>query len=170
MTTAKRQKRASDDDDATWLEGASDPTVVDRYDLGVMIGMPPKDIDRALREGMPTHGRRARGAALKFRLPDVIRWLLRKRDQDGDTLESAKRKERAAMARRREIEVSKMEAELVPIADVEALITDQLARLQSELASIPVRLVATPEVRDVVRAEIQAAFGRLSLASVYHET
>src|SRR5207237_691514 len=83
-------------------------------------------------------GRAERGMARQFRRPDVVQSLLRKQEQDGDTLESAKRKERAAMARRREIEADRLEGRLVDIAEIEATITDQIQKLQSELLAIPV--------------------------------
>jgi hypothetical protein len=161
---------AGDLDDA-WLEGGAadiDPTITDRHGLSVMIGIAPKDIDRALRDGMPTHGRRERGTPLQFSVPACVQWLLRKQDQGGATLEGAKHRERAAMARRREIEADKLEGRLVSIDEVEAAITDQVQKLQSELLAIPVRLVAPSEIRDAVKAEIVAAVGRLTVAGRSH--
>lgn len=150
-----------------WLEGGADDDagpglIVDRHELGALTGFAPKEIDRLLREGLPTLPR-SRGVPTTFRVPDVIQWIMRRQEDDGDTLDAAKRRERAAMARKRELEVAELERTRVPIDDVLAAITDGMARLQSEIGAIPNRLVVAPEVRDAVRAEIAAAFSRLSI-------
>src|ERR1043166_3324945 len=108
MTSRMPRERATDD----WLEGGDDPTITDRAGLAALTGLAPKEIDRALREGLPTLPRK-RGVPTKFSVPAVVQWLLA---QQGDSLESAKRRSLQATARKREVEAGRMEGELIPLA------------------------------------------------------
>jgi phage terminase Nu1 subunit (DNA packaging protein) len=144
------------DDD--WLEGNSGPAlIVDRADLAVLLGLAPKEIDRLIRDGLPTHGARRRGQPLMFKVPEVVRWLL---SRGGDTLEEAKRKQALATARKREVEAGRMEGEYVLLKTVVRIIRDEVEKLRSELLTIPLRLPA--EVRAAARAEVEGAINRLS--------
>src|SRR5262245_47427386 len=147
----KPRKRTSEPGTAgdEWLEGA-DPLVFDKHGLATATGLTVKEIERHTVDGMPTEGERRRGAALRYRLPDVIQWLLR-----GDTLADAKTRERAAAAGLKELQLAERRGELIPVSDVARVVTDEVARVQSELMTIPARLV-DPTVRDAVRLEIAA--------------
>lgn len=136
---------------------AADPTVVDKHGLAAFLGMSLKDIDRMLREGLPIHGARRRGVAVRFRVPDCAQWMLAR---VGASAEATKRRIELATARKRESEANKLDDLFVEIAEVETAIKDNVARFQSELEAIPMRLPA--EVRDVAQAEIDAAVNRLA--------
>lgn len=156
MARPKRTEPASDDLD--WLEGLPvDPTVTDKHGLAAMLGVAPKDVDRMIREGLPTFGERTRGAALQFRVPDCVRWLV---GQQGDALSAAKLRQMEATAAKREAEAARIEGRFVDIAVVEDVIRDQVARLQGELLAIPERL--PPDAREAARAEIHGAINRLA--------
>lgn len=147
-------------DDDNWLEGdgpATDPTVVDKHGLATFLGMTLKDIDRLLRDGLPIHGERRRGAAARFRVPAVVQWLLARR---ADPMDAAKRRSIEAVARKREAEAGKLEDRFVEIDVVESAIKDGVAKFQAELMSIPAR--CPPDVRDVVKVEIAGAINRLA--------
>lgn len=159
-------KRKKESDDPFEFEPDDDPlaadvTVMDKHGLARFLGMPLKDIDKALRDGLPTHGERVRGAALLFSVPDCVRWLL---ERAGGSIEAAKRRSLEAVARKREAEADKLESRYVEAELVESAIRDGIAKLQAELMSIPARVPL--EVRELVEAELHAAINRLSLEVV----
>lgn len=162
-------------DDDSWLEGAplrprggrgkptdapdADSTIADKAGLARFLGVPPKEIDKLLREGLPVHGERRRGVPAQFSVPACVQWLLAR---NGDTIEAAKRRQALAVARKREAEAGRLEDQFIRIEIIEATIRDSVAKFQAELESIPARL--PPEVRDAVTAEIHGAINRLARA------
>jgi hypothetical protein len=138
------------DDD--WLEGGA-ANVISKREFCEMTGLAPKDVDRAVRDGMPVVGARPQ----RFRLPDAVPWLLA---LGRDELEAVKRRAASATARKREAEAAKIEGQVVDIELVESVIRDQVAKLQSELMALHARVPA--ECREVVKAEITGAINRMS--------
>lgn len=134
-----------------------DSTMADKYGLARFTGLTLKDIDAAVRDGLPTHGERRKGAPLQFSVPECVQWLLARND---DPLASAKRRQAEAVARKRESEAARIDGTFVEMEIVTAAIKDNVARFQSELESIPAK--CPPDSRDLVRIEINAAVNRLA--------
>ena len=139
-----------------------DATVVDKYGLASFTGLTIKQIDAALKDGLPTHGERRKGAALKFSVPEVVQWLL---DKNEDPMQAAKRRQALAIADKREAEAKKITGTYVELETVTAAIRDNVAKMQSELRGIAPK--CPPDIRDFVDSEVNAAINRLcgSLAS-----
>lgn len=137
---------------------ADDLTVMGKLELSAMTGLLPKDIDKLLREGLPTYGERGKGKAVKFNCPDVVRWLL---TRQGGSIETAKRRREEATARKREAEANNLEGSHVRLDLVEELIKAGMVALRAELLSIPARLPVN--VRGAVQAEIESAINRFKI-------
>jgi phage terminase Nu1 subunit (DNA packaging protein) len=133
---------------------------VDKHELAAITGLTLGEIEQALRDGMPVHGKRLRGAPIQFWLPEAMRWLLRQ--AGGDTLIMAKQRERAAVARIKEMEADRMEGRMVALDDILHAVTENVARLQTALMGIPARLTVAPDVREKVRAELVTIVNELA--------
>lgn len=140
------------------FDGGESPTIVDKHRLSDLTGLTLKQIDVATRDGMPTHGERARGRSVMYRVPDCVQWLL---ERAGNAMEAAKQRQLEAVARKREAEASKMEGRLVDIETVEAAIRDGVAAWRSELLSLPARLPA--EMQPAAKVEIESLINRLAI-------
>jgi phage terminase Nu1 subunit (DNA packaging protein) len=145
--------------DSNEFEGDEESAViVDKHGLSAMTGLTPKEIDAATREGMPVHGERSRGKAIRYSVPACVQWLL---ERAGDSIVTAKRRQMEATARKREAEAGRLESSLVDIETVEAAIRDGVAAWRSELLSVPARV--PPEARTAVEIELRAVINRLAV-------
>lgn len=150
-------------DDLAWLEGGleADPTLTDKHGIARMIGVTVKAVDRYVRDGMPIHGERKRGAALEFRVPHCVQWLVRK---NANPIEEAKRRQAEAVARKREAEAGRIEGELVEIAAVQKQLATHIAELQNEFMSVAARAGLPPDMAEVVRGEIIRSINKFANA------
>ena len=146
------------EDDDAWLEGDGD-LIFDKHALARCTGLSLKQIEHATRDGMPVHGKQRRGAPTRFRLPDVVQWLV---TQSTDPLTSAKIAQAKAVARKREIEVAQLESRFADIDEVTKANADHVAKLQSDLLAIPARLAVSAEIQKLVRDGIVEAINRLA--------
>ena len=140
---------------------------VDKHELAAITGLTLGEIEQALRDGMPVHGKRVRGAPIQFWLPEAVRWLLRQ--AGGDTLVVAKQRERVAIARIKEIEADRLEGRMVALDGILHAVTENVARLQTALMGIPARLTVAPDVREKVRTELVTIINELAGADYGHQ-
>jgi hypothetical protein len=149
--TPEKSEAATNDD-----EGLA----VDKHQLAAITGLTLGEIEQVMRDGMPVRGKRVRGAPTQFWLPEAVRWLLRQ--AGGDTLVMAKQRERAAIARIKEMEADRLEGRMVALDDILRAVTENVAQLQSALMGIPARLTVAPDVREKLRAELVTIVNELA--------
>ena len=156
--------KSADEDD--WLEHGIDADdepslIVDRFQLEALLGITPRDVERWTKDGMPVHGKRARGVASKYRVPDCVQWLLA---QASDGMQAAKRRQIDVTTKKREAEIKQLESSVVDIDVVEAVLRDAVARFQNELETLPARVPL--DCRDDVRKIVTAAINRLAATEI----
>jgi hypothetical protein len=119
--------------DDSWLESGDEPAMVDKHGLSRYTGLTANQIDKQCDKGMPFHGAEKRGAARKFKVPEVVQWLLK---QAGDTTEEIKRRSMSATAGKREHELAKLKGNALDVTEYRQIVADRIAYFQTELASV----------------------------------
>jgi phage terminase Nu1 subunit (DNA packaging protein) len=113
-------------DTEDWLEGEDQSTTripihgLTKRELAAAFNMPPKQIDKFVREGMPSRSMGTNRGGLRFDLAPCVEFRIGRAvaaqggSEDQSTVE-AKRRLAVAQAQRKEIENAKLLEELVPL-------------------------------------------------------
>ena len=117
-----------------------------------------------VRDGCQSRRSGAARSPLLFDPPAVVAWLIEqvRSEFEEDSLDTAKRRERAAIARKREFEADELEGRLVDIHEVTRENQSHVAKLTNELLAISARVPASPEIQKLIHAELVAAINRLA--------
>lgn len=136
--------------------------------LATLLRLDRRTITRVV-EGLEPAGTR-RGHPT-FALSDVLRVLLAGRESDrGDvTLAEARRRRAAAEARIAEIELARMEGEMVPIDDTVRVVGEAASLMRSKILQIPIRVALDDAVlRERLTAACHEALQELVVLANAH--
>ena len=126
-------------------------------EIAQLLGLTTRQIRNLEAEGMP---HRAEGNRKLYPVPGAWRWYHQKEldravsEVQPTDYDEARAREMAARAEKAELEVKKMRGELVHVDDLEALYSQPLADLRSQLLALPGRVAAELPMDTVEALEI----------------
>lgn len=144
--------------------------VVTKSRLSQITGIAVVTIDRMIAEGAPIISRGgSRKQGWQINTADFIQWYIRHKvaeatgDPDEGGFDLAKRRDKEAQARLRELEIAKREGELVPAADVEAWASNKFGVVRSRFLAVETQVPAlTDDQREALKIAIGDAFADVS--------
>ncbi|MFL9499218.1 hypothetical protein ACJMQP_04090 [Rhodopseudomonas palustris] len=144
--------------------------IVTKSELSLITGLAVVTIDRMIAEGAPIVAKGgSRKQGWQINTADFVGWYVRHKvaeatgDPDEGGFDVAKRRDKEAQARLREIEIAKREGELVPISDVEAWAAEKFGVVRSRFLAAETQVPGlSDEQRDALKAAISDAFSDVS--------
>jgi phage terminase Nu1 subunit (DNA packaging protein) len=135
--------------------------VVTKTRLGVITGLAQATIDRAIAEGAPILGKGTRKEGWRINTASFFDWYWRRKvleatgDPDAGNFEAAKRRDKAAQARMREIQIAKEERQLCETADVIAWVSRMVGTFRSQALALVSQVPdLTPKQREELRRAV----------------
>lgn len=144
--------------------------VVNKSELSLITGLAIVTIDRMVAEGAPIISRGgSRKLGWQINSADFVQWYVRHKiaeatgDPDEASFDAAKRRDKEAQARLRELAIAQKEGELVPIADVEAWAANKFGVIRSRFLSVESQVPGIdPDQRDALKSAISDALADVS--------
>lgn len=153
------------DDDSEFdspLRGAADKgLLVNKTELGKITGLAQVTIDRAIASGAPVEGKGSRKAGWQINTAKFFAWYWRYKVEDatGDpdvaTFDAAKRREKEAQAKLKELQYQRETGKLIPVERAVAIYQEDAGQQRSRLLAIPAS-IAQDLAHEDDPAEIEA--------------
>jgi len=132
---------------------------VSQIDLAAILGVSTQTVRSWERQGMPVLSKTSRGHAAQYNTAEVIRWrgeqltLAAGGDADAMDWEEARRRKTAAEAALAEMDVAQRRGELVEVASVGQLVTEEYATVRANILAMPGELA--PDLEHLTVLEIE---------------
>lgn len=143
--------------------------VVTKSKLARLTGLADATIDRAIADGAPIVGKGTRRQSYQINTADFFGWFWRRKvaeatnDPDAMSFNTAKRRDKEAQARLRELQIAERERELIPVDEVVTFISDKFGVVRSRFLAVESQVTGlTEEQRCVLKAAIVDAFADVS--------
>jgi len=137
-----------------------------RDTIAAVIGVTPRHIGNLIKEGMPTVGRG------KYDLAACVQWYIDYRVRlasPATKFDNARLRKMVADAKKREIEVKKLEGDLIPADKVAEAWTTILGAVRAKLLSIPTKMAPLvlaaddlAEAQEIIKGQIYEVLNELS--------
>src|SRR5260370_1442375 len=125
--------------------------VVNKSKLSEFTGLAPATIDKLLADGAPIISKGTRKQGWQINTADFFQWYWRRKveeltdDPESGNFELAKRRDKESQTRLRDLQIAKLEGELIPIADVESWVAQNYCVLRSRLFATDTQMPALNE-------------------------
>lgn len=143
--------------------------VVTKAALSEFTGLAPVTIDKAIGAGAPIIAKGTRKTGWQINSAEFFGWYVRTKvadatgDPEAQGFEVMKTRDKAAQARLRELQMAKMEGELVPILEVEKWAANKFGECKSRLHAMESQIAElTDEQRFALRMALTDALADLS--------
>jgi phage terminase Nu1 subunit (DNA packaging protein) len=121
---------------------ASRGYVVNKSTLAKTTGLSPTTIDKLLADGCPVISKGTRKQGWQINTADFFDWHWRRKvaevtdDPDAGSFTIAKLRDKESQTRLRDLQIAKLEGELVPVVDVERWAGEQYRAVRSRLMAM----------------------------------
>ena len=134
--------------------------VVNKSTLAKWSGLSPMTVDKLLADGGPIISKGTRKQGWQINTAEFFGWYVRRKvaevtdDPEAGSFERAKRLNQESQTRLRDLQIAKLEGELVPIADVEQWAGQRYGEVRSRLLEVP---TVVPDLTDAQREALRDA-------------
>ncbi len=134
--------------------------VVNKSTLAKWSGLSPMTIDKLLADGAPIISKGTRKQGWQINTAAFFDWHWRRKvdevtdDPEAGSFEVAKRLDKESATRLRNLQIAKLEGELIPIADVESWVAQSYGVVRSRLLAIDTQM---PDMTDDQRETLRTA-------------
>ena len=133
---------------------------VTRQEIADLFGVSHTTVDAWIKRGMPVSQRGSRGKAWQINTAEVSAWLEQRAKESaagGDQADERelKRRKLAAETAKVELELSRAQGEVVPLAQLERALSNTFAEVKTNIRSVPSR-VATAILGEESETRIKA--------------
>lgn len=143
--------------------------VVNKSTLAKWSGLSPMTIDKLLADGGPIISKGTRKQGWQINTADFFAWYVRRKveevtdDPESASFDVAKRRDKESQTRLRDLQIAKLEGELVPIADVERWVAENYGVVRSRFLAVESQVPGlTDDQLNLLRAAIDDAFADVS--------
>src|SRR5262245_50421826 len=143
--------------------------VVNKSTLAKWTGLSPMTIDKLLADGGPIISKGTRKQGWQINTADLFDWHWRRKvaevtdEPDAGSFTIAKLRDKESQTRLRDLQIAKLEGELVPIADVEHWAAEKYGVVRSRILVVGSQVPdLTDNQKDALRAAISDALADLS--------
>jgi phage terminase Nu1 subunit (DNA packaging protein) len=143
--------------------------VVNKSTLAKWSGLSPMTIDKLLADGAPIISKGTRKQGWQINTADFFGWYWRRKveevtdDPEGGSFDVAKRRDKESQTRLRDLQIGKLEGELIPIVDVERWAGEKYGATRSRFLAVESQMPdLTDDQRDALRTALVDALADLS--------
>jgi phage terminase Nu1 subunit (DNA packaging protein) len=143
--------------------------VVNKSTLAKWSGLSPMTVDKLLADGGPIISKGSRKQGWQINTADFFGWYVRRKveevtdDPESGSFDVAKRRDKESQTRLRDLQIAKLEGELVPIVDVERWAAEKYGVTRSRFLAVESQVPGlSDEQRDLLRAALVDALADLS--------
>ncbi len=143
--------------------------VVNKSTLAKWSGISPTTVDKLIADGAPIISKGTRKQGWQINTADFFGWYWRRKveeltdDPVSGNFELAKRRDKESQTRLRDLQIAKLEGELIPIVDVERWVGEKYGVTRSRFLAVESQVPGLDEdQRDALRTALTDALADLS--------
>ena len=137
--------------------------VVSKSTLAKWSGLSPMTIDKLLADDAPIISKGTRKQGWQINTADFFDWFWRRKveqvtdDPEAGNFDVAKRRDKESQTRLRDLQIAKLEGELIPVVDVERWAGEKYGVVRSRLLAMETQMDLRDDQRDALRTALTDA-------------
>jgi phage terminase Nu1 subunit (DNA packaging protein) len=142
--------------------------VVNKSTLAKWSGLAPATVDKLMADGAPIISKGSRKQGWQINTADFFGWYVRRKveevtdDPEAGSFELAKRLDKESQTRLRDLQIAKLEGELIPVADVEQWAAEKYGVVRSRLMAIDTQMDLNEDQRETLRTALADALADIT--------